>query len=159
MSDGDGRREVWRRVVAVAVTGALLAIGAGQPAIGEPAQTASSKSKAIRRATARLANKRFTRFVRSGMGSFDQRLHLCRKNRHFIYDTVSSTEGGGDPDVRRAEGRWRVVSAHIKGKVWSARVKGRPSDGSPAISVRIRTTGKRTTIDGNTVIVERSDLC
>jgi len=110
-------------------------------------------ASAKRRATRRLSNKRFTRFV----GSFDQRLHLCR-DKSFIYDTVSSS-GGGDPDVRRVEGRWRVTSARIRGRRWSARVRGTPDDGSGAISVVIRTNGKRVTIDGNLVIAERSDLC
>jgi hypothetical protein len=144
-------------IVAVAVA-ALLVIAANPPAGAKPAQTASHKSKAIRRAAARLANKRFTHFAQSGMSSFDQRLPLCR-NKHFIYDTVSSTEGGGDPDVRRVEGRWQVVSAHLGKRVWKARVRGTPEDGSGPITVRFRTNGKRTTIDGRPVIVERSDLC
>jgi hypothetical protein len=118
---------------------------------------AASKAQTIKRVTARLADKSFTRFTQSGSSSFDQRLHLCR-SKSFIYDTVSSSEFG-DPDVRRVEGTWRVVSARIKGRVWSARVRGTASDGSGAVTVSIRTDGRRVTVDGLLVFVERSDLC
>jgi hypothetical protein len=151
-----------RRLIAIAAFTAVLTPATASPA--PPARdgvtsAASKKAKAIRRATARLSGKRYTRFTQSGMTSFDQRLHLCA-DKHFIYDTVSSTEGGiTPPDVRRVEGRWRVTSASINGRVWKARVRGTPSDGSPVIVVKFRTNGRRTTIDGNAVTVERSDLC
>ena len=147
----------WLRLTATITSlGCLLALAPGPAAATTSSAAvtgAASKAKTIRRVTARLGNTRFTRFV----GSFDQRLHLCR-DRSFIYDTVSSSEGS-DPDVRRVEGSWRVTSASIRGPVWKARVRGTPSDGSPAITVAIRTDGSRTTIDGNVVIAERSDLC
>ena len=139
-----------RTLAAIAALGILLVPVADA--------AAASKSRTIKRVTARLAGKSFTRFVGSTGGSFDQRLHLCR-NKSFIYDTVSSSSGGGDPDVRRTEGCWRVTSARISGRVWSARVRGTPSDGSGAVTVSIRTDGRRVTVDGNLVFVERSDLC
>jgi hypothetical protein len=145
-----------RRPATLASLGCLLVLAVGPAAAASSSGAvtgAASKAKTIRRVTARLANTRFTRFV----GSFDQRLHLCR-DKSFIYDTVSSSEGS-DPDVRRIEGTWRVTSASIRGRVWKARVRGTPSDGSPEITVSIRTDGSRTTIDGNVVIAERSDLC
>ncbi|MEA2444617.1 MAG: hypothetical protein QOJ12_1909 [Thermoleophilales bacterium] len=151
-----------RHVAAIVAVGALPA--ASQPATaaspsGEQGAAAAARQSTISRVTARLANKRFTRFTQSGMSSFDQRLHLCRDKR-FIYDTVSSIEGGiVPPDVRRVEGTWRVISGRISGKVWTARVRGTPSDGSPPLTVRFRTDGKRVTVDGNLASAERSDLC
>ena len=102
---------------------------------------AASKAQTIKRVQARLADKSFTRFTQTGSSSFDQRLHLCR-NKSFIYDTVSSSEFG-DPDVRRVEGSFRVLSARIKGRVWSARVRGTASDGSGSLTVSIRTDGRK----------------
>lgn len=152
-----------RHVAASVAAGALLA--AAQPATAESPSgeqggaAAARQSTTIRRVTARLADKRFTRFTQSGMSSFDQRLHLC-KDKRFIYDTVSSIEGGiVPPDVRRVEGSWRVISAKINGRVWTARVRGTPSDGSPPLTVKFRTDGKRVTVDGNLASAERSDLC
>lgn len=124
---------------------------------GSAVTGAGSKARTIRRVTSRLANKRFTRFTQSGSSSYDQRLHLCR-DRRFIYDTVSSSEGGGG-DPQRTEGTWRVTSASIRGRVWKARVRGTPSGGGGAVVVSIRADGRRTTIDGALVIAERSDLC
>jgi hypothetical protein len=152
-----GQRWIQHGVLVVFAVGAIVPIGASAASSDESAQAASRKSRAIKRVTRRLANKSFTRFTSSGMSSFDQRLHLCR-NKHFIYDTVSSSEGGGG-DVQRVEGRWRVVSARITRRGWRARVRGRPDDGSRAVTVRIRKKGRRYTIDGNVVFVERSDLC
>jgi hypothetical protein len=142
-----------RVAVAAAVLSAAVGIAATAPASAEPEPVTAAGAKAIRKATKRLGNKQFTRFTESGMSSFDQRLHLCRDKR-FIYDTVSSSG-----DVRRVEGRWRVVSARIRGSAWRARVRGTPSGGSGPIAVLIRTNGRRTTIDGNLVFAERSDLC
>ncbi len=138
---------------------ALAAIAAlGVTLVPAADAVAASKAKTIKRVTARLAGKSFTRFTQSGSSSFDQRLHLCR-DKSFIYDTVGATDDAGDPDVRRTEGRWRVTSARISGNVWSARVRGTPSDGSGAVTVSIRTDGRRITVDGNLVFAERSDLC
>jgi hypothetical protein len=149
----DRRRWLVHGILAVFTVGAVAPIAASTPSTEEEsAQAASRKSRAIKRATRRLANKSFTRFTQSGESSFDQRLHLCR-NKHFIYDTVSNG------DVRRVEGRWRVVSARITRRGFRARVRGRPDDGSGAVTVRIRKKGRRYTIDGNVVFVERSDLC
>ena len=141
-----------RRLVAFTLAATVL-LGTAADAPGK-----ASKAQTIRRVTARLADQSFTRFTESGSSSFDQRLHLCR-NKSFLYDTVGSSSEGGDPDVRRVEGNWRVTSARISGRVWSARVRGTPSDGSGPITVTIRTDGRRVTVDGLLVFVQRSDLC
>ena len=141
-----------RRLVAFTLAAAVL-LGTASDASAK-----ASKAQTIRRVTARLADKSFTRFTDAGSSSFDQRLHLCR-NKSFIYDTVGSSSEGGDPDVRRVEGNWRVTSARISGRVWSARVRGVPSDGSGAVTSTIKTDGRRVTVDGLTVFVQRSDLC
>jgi hypothetical protein len=141
-----------RRLVAFALVAGVL-LGSAADATARP-----TKAQTIRKVTARLADKSFTRFTSSGSSSFDQRLHLCR-NKSFIYDTVGSSSEGGDPDVRRVEGSWRVTSARISGRVWSARVRGVPSDGSGAVTSTIKTDGRRVTVDGLVVFVQRSDLC
>jgi hypothetical protein len=147
-----------RVALALAMTGVLLVPAHTLAADGATAAR-SKKQSDIRRATARLNGTRLTRFTQSGMSSFDQRLHFCG-DKSFIYDTVSSIEGGiVDPDVRRVTGHWRVTSAKINGRVCSAKVRGTPDDGSPALTVTVRTDGNRTTVDGNVVIAERSDLC
>jgi hypothetical protein len=140
--------------------------GAAGPASAATCKPKSSKKckklaaaeKVKRQATALLRGGRFTRFVGSNTGStsFDERLHLCSSGR-FVYDTVSST-GVTDPDVRRVEGRWSVLSATHKGNVWTARVRGVPDSGPP-LTVNFRKEGNRVTIDGRLVIAERSDLC
>ena len=104
------------------------------------------------RATRRLSNKMITRFTQSGDSSYDQRLHLCR-DKHFIYDEVFS----GSP--QRTEGRWRVTSARIRGRNWSARVRGVPEGGGGAVTIVIRVKRGRVTVNGNLAFAERSDLC
>jgi hypothetical protein len=117
------------------------------------AERVSAAASAKVRATRRLSNKMFTRFTQSGDGSYDQRLHLCR-DKSFIYDTQSS---GSDP--QRTEGRWRVTSARIRGRNWSARVRGVPEGGGSPVTVVIRVKRGRVTVNGNLVFVNRSDLC
>jgi hypothetical protein len=121
-------------------------------AVATPAQTAVHAAGDKQRATKRLKDARFTRFTESGESSFDQRLHLCA-NKRFIYDTVSSAG-----ITTRTTGRWRVVAASIRRNVWKARVRGR-IDGGGRVTIRIRTAGGRTTINGDLVIADRSDLC
>lgn len=127
-----------------------LAVGLAAPA------AAAADAGSIARATSLLRGKRFTRFVETGSigvpSSFDQRLHLCRDGR-FILDEVSSITG-----ERRTTGTWRVVAASFKGGRAVARIRGVPKGGRP-VSIVIGTNRGRTTIDGNLVVVERSDLC
>jgi hypothetical protein len=117
------------------------------------AERVSAAASAKVRATRRLSNKMFTRFTQSGDSSYDQRLHLCR-DKSFIYDTQAS---GSDP--QRTEGRWRVTSARIRGRNWSARVRGAPEGGGSPVTVVIRVKRGRVTVNGGLVFVNRSDLC
>jgi hypothetical protein len=127
------------------------------------ASAAAATPAPIKRAASLLGGARFTRFVDTGSvgvpSSFDQRLHLCRDGR-FVFDQVSSLPGVTDPTVTRTTGRWRVISASFSrdGRRGLARVQGVPEQGPPLVIV-IATDGRRTTIDGNLVIVGRSDLC
>jgi hypothetical protein len=135
-------------LAAIAVV-ALIVLAAN--AMAEPAVQQAAGDR--QRATKRLKDKRFTRYTESGQSSFDQRLHLCA-NKRFIYDTVSSAG-----ITTRTTGRWRVTRARIDGDVWRARVRGNPDGRGRRVTVRIRTNGRHTTIDGNLVIADRSDLC
>jgi hypothetical protein len=127
----------------------VAAIVIGANAAAEPVVHAAGDKQ---RATKRLKDARFTRYTESGGSSFDQRLHLCA-NKRFVYDTVSSAG-----ITTRTTGRWRVVAASIRRNVWKARVRGRV-DGGGRVTIRIRRAGGRTTIDGDLVIADRSDLC
>jgi hypothetical protein len=109
----------------------------------------SAAASAKVRATRRLSNKMITRFA----AGYDQRLHLCR-DKHFIYDTQAS-----ESDPQRTEGRWRVTSARIRGRNWSARVRGVPEGGGSGVTVTIRVNRGRVTVNGNLAFAERSDLC
>jgi hypothetical protein len=143
----------------IVILGALLAaLAAGADASIAAAEAGDSS---IRRATNLLRGKRFTRFTETGsvgvLSSYDQRLHLCSAGR-FVLDEVSSLPGVTDPRVTRTTGTWRVVSASFSGRRARARVRGVPQGGRPTVIV-ITTDGRRTTVDGKLVIVERSDLC
>jgi hypothetical protein len=120
------------------------------------APAAAIAQSPVSRATSLLGGKRFTRFVETGSigvpSSFDQRLHLCSDGR-FILDEVSSVTG-----ERRTTGTWRVLAASFRVGRGVARVRGVPAGGRPVVIV-IATGGGRTTVDGNLVIAERSDLC
>ena len=122
-------------------------------AAGAPAHPTVHDAGVKQRATKRLGNLRFTRYTETATTSYDQRLHLCA-NKRFIYDTVSSVGV-----TTRTVGNWRVTRASHRGRVWKARVRGNPDGNARPVTVRIRSKGNRTTIDGNLVIVDRSDLC
>ena len=128
--------------------------------VAAPAASAGPGDKA--KARKQLANKVFIRFTETGSigneSSLDQRLHLCRGGG-YVFDTVSSV-AGLDPQHTRATGTWKVLSARIrKGGRGSARVRGRPDDGTAATTIRITFDGSVTRVDGLEVIVERSDVC
>jgi hypothetical protein len=135
---------------ALAAVAVVAAIVVGARAAAEPVVHQAGDRQ---RATKRLEGKRFTRYTESGSSSYDERLHLC-SNRRFIYDTVSSAG-----ITTRTTGRWRVTRARISGRVWRARVRGNPDGAQRPLTIRIRTNGRRTTIDGSLVIADRSDLC
>jgi hypothetical protein len=151
---------------------ATLAIGApatagAAPAPRESAATAHaaacSKGACARRKVRKmLADKVLIRFTETGSignySSLDQRLHFCRSS-DYIYDSVSYVEGASTYHERHT-GSWRVVKARLKtGGRGSAKLRGTPDDGSPATTIKLTFDRSEARIDGNVVIVERSDLC
>ena len=60
-----------------------------------------------------------------------------------------------------SQGRWRILSARFSrdGRHARAKVRGTPDDGSTPLTVKIRADDGVVRVDGNPVIVQRSDLC
>ena len=154
-------------IAGLAATAATSTTAGAAPALREDAAGAHAAACtkgacARRKARKLLANKVLIRFTETGSignySSLDQRLHLCQSS-DYTYDSVSYVEGAGTYSERHT-GSWRVVSARLrKGGTSSAKLRGTPDDGSPAITLKVTFGGSETRIDGNPVIVQRSDLC
>jgi hypothetical protein len=143
-------------------TTAGAAPAARESAAGAHAAACTKGACARRKARKLLADKVLIRFTETGSignySSLDERLHLC-KSSDFVFDTVSYIEGAGTYSERHT-GRWRVVTARLrKGGAGSAKLRGTPDDGSPAITLKIAFDGSETRVDGAAVIVQRSDVC
>ena len=143
----------------------ILALGAALVGLllVPPGSSAAGSSSATARARNLLRGHVYIRFTQSGTlgNSLDQRLHLCSSGK-FIYDTVSNLPETGNIITSRVTGRWRVISAHFArhGLAASARARGVPDDGTPALTVRFaRDTHGRITVDGKSADVQRSDQC
>jgi hypothetical protein len=147
---------------AAATTTAGAAPPAREHAPGAHAAVCTKGACARRKARKLLADTVLIRFTETGSignySSLDERLHLCRSS-DYVFDSVSYVEGAGTYSERHT-GRWRVVTARLrKGGGGSAKLRGTPDDGSPAITLKVTFDGSETRVDGAAVIVQRSDLC
>ena len=143
---------------------AVAALALAPAATVDAATKPCTKGKcAVRKAKKQLRGKVLIRFVETGSigtpSSLDQRLHLCRGGR-FIFDTVSDIPGVSTTTTH-TEGGWRVLSARFSrdGRHARARVHGTPDDGSPPLTVKVTADDGVVKVDGNPVIVQRSDQC
>ena len=154
-------------IAGLAAPASVTATAGAAPAPREHAAgahaAACTKGACARRKVRRmLADKVLIRFTETGSignySSLDQRLHFC-KSADYIYDSVSYVEGASTYHERHT-GSWRVVKARLKsGGRGSAKLRGKPDDGSPATTIKLTFDRSEARLDGSVVIVERSDLC
>jgi len=152
------------KILIIAVTLALVAGAVTDAATAAPARHCTHGKCAKKRATKLLAGRVLIKFTQTtgntNYTSLDQRLHLCGGG-DYIYDSVSYIEVTGSTTQQRYTGRWKVKRARLSrsGKRGTVRVRGVPDQGGPATTVTIRWTKRSARLDGDEVIVDRSDLC
>ncbi len=124
---------------------AALAAATGLAGLALPALADAGQ---IGTATRLLSGKRFvTHFSSDATGAtIDRSADLCR-NRRFTYRSTFLYAGADQLQEETVTGRWRVVSARIKGSRGTVTVRWTADDGSTGI-VRFRATARGIYVEG-----------
>jgi hypothetical protein len=136
-----------RLLLTVAV--ATLALTGG---VVENASAASS----VKKATKLLQDKRLTIYISGNVtnSTIQRDVDLCRGGSLFYRSVFSSEYGVVEED---AQGRWRVISARIRGGYGWAKVRW--SAGTYGGTSRVVANRRGVSVDGNPVEFTRSPAC
>jgi hypothetical protein len=141
-------RRVRTRLLLTAAVAALALTGGA----AESASAASS----VKKATKLLQDKRVTIYIsgRVTNSTIQRDIDLCRGGSLFYYSVFSSPEAVSEES---AQGRWRVVSARIRGTYGWAKVRW--SADSYGGTSKLVANRRGVYVDGNPVEFTRSPGC
>jgi hypothetical protein len=124
------------RIAALAALASLAAL----PAVADAGQVDTAKKL--------LRGKRFITHAGSSVANatIDRSADLCRNGR-FTYRSTFLYPGADELQEQTVTGRWRVVSARIRGRQGTATVRWTADDGSTGL-VRFSATARGVYVDG-----------
>lgn len=133
----------------------LTAAVAALSLTGGAADNASAASS-VKKATELLQDKRLTIYISGTVtnSTIQRDVDLCRSGSLFYRSVFSSEYGVVEED---AQGRWRVISARIRGGYGWAKVRW--TAGTYGGTSRVVANRRGVSVDGNPVEFTRSPAC
>lgn len=133
----------------------LTAAVAALALTGGAADNASAASS-VKKATELLQDKRLTIYISGTVtnSTIQRDVDLCRSGSLFYRSVFSSEYGVVEED---AQGRWRVISARIRGGYGWAKVRW--TAGTYGGTSRVVANRRGVSVDGNPVEFTRSPAC
>ena len=137
-------------------TRVLLTVAVAALALTGGAVENASAASSVKKATKLLQDKRLTIYISGDVtnSTIQRDVDLCRSGSLFYRSVFSSEYGVVEED---AQGRWRVISAGIRGGYGWAKVRW--TAGTYGGTSRVVANRRGVSVDGNPVEFTRSPAC
>jgi hypothetical protein len=134
----------------------LLTVAVATLALTGGAVENASAAGSVKKATKLLQDKRLTIYISGDVtnSTIQRDVDLCRSGSLFYRSVFSSEYGVVEED---AQGRWRVISARIRGGYGWAKVRW--TAGTYGGTSRVVANRRGVSVDGNPVEFTRSPAC